>query len=109
MKRITLSVPGMYADHHTLRVREVLSGLEGIISIDASSGGKRVTVVCEDTVSPQEIGAALEKAGYPPNRTPEMPQHLKHTEDGSSWYLLIERVTETEAKDLAMSGDFRRY
>ncbi|MBC7234398.1 MAG: heavy-metal-associated domain-containing protein [Chloroflexi bacterium] len=109
MKKFTISVPSMYADHHVLRVREALLGLPGVVNVVASSAGRRVTVETNDGVTPQEVGRILTEAGYPLNREPALPQLPENSQDGSSWYMLIHRVTKTDRRDLEMSGDFRRY
>ena len=109
MKSLTLRVPAMFADHHVLRVRELLTDLDGVVQVRASAASKRVIIECGDSVSPQDIEQVLSQAGYPPNQDPSLPELSKYAEDGSSWYTLIQRVTETEQKDLEMSGDFRRY
>ena len=109
MTSVSYSVPAMYADHHILRVREALTDLDGVVNVMASAAGKRVTVEYTDSISPGDIEQALIEAGYSPNQDPPMLELPKSTDDGSSWYALIQRVTRTEMKDLEMSGDFRRY
>lgn len=109
MKNLTFRVPAMYADHHVLGVRGALANLAGVTRVMASAASRQVTIDCEDSVSPEEIEQALAKAGYSPGQEPALGQPTKHGEDGSSWYVLIERATETEVKDLEMAGDFRRY
>jgi len=110
MERLTLYVPAMYADHHVLRVRQILSELEGVANIVASSAAKRVILEYDPThISPLDIERTLSDAGYPPNQDLPLPKLPNHPEDGSAWYSLIQRVTETERKDLEMAGDFRRY
>ena len=37
MKTLTLQVPIMYADHHVLRVRDALNGLDGVAETTASA------------------------------------------------------------------------
>jgi len=109
MNKFSISVPTMYADHHVLKVRQALEGLEGVASVVASSAGHRVTVETDDGVTPQQVGQVLAKAGYPPNQEPEMPDLLENSKDGSPWYRVVPRPTLTHAQDLALSGDFRRY
>ena len=38
-----------------------------------------------------------------------MIEFPKRHEDGSAWYLVLDRKTTTERKDREMAGDFRRY
>jgi copper chaperone CopZ len=110
MKRLTLSVPAMYADHHVLRVREALAGQKGVQEMVASSARKKVTVDYDESVtSAAEIEQTLARAGYALDRSPQIPLAPKQTEDSSAWYTVMYRVTKTEMKDREMAGDFRRY
>lgn len=109
MKSLTYSVPTMYADHHVLRVRGALSDLAGVSRVVASAASREVSVDCEDAVSAEEIERVLAEAGYSPGEDAAFAAPVKHTEDGSSWYAIIQRATGTEMKDLEMSGDHRRY
>jgi len=110
MKELTFSLPAMYADHHVLRVREVLAALDGVTEITASAAQRKVTVAFEDgTVSPQRIEQALAEAGYAPGEELALSVSPKPSQDGSAWFSVLHRVTKTEIKDLEMSGDFRRY
>lgn len=66
MKKLTLKVPGMYADHHVSAVREALRSLPGIDDIEASALFKNVTISYEpDKTDPASIGKCLQEAGYP--------------------------------------------
>lgn len=109
MKKLTYSVPAMYADHHVLRVREVLAGIKGVTEIQASAAQRKVTIAVEDGVAPSQIEQALTQAGYAPGVEPSLEPLPQPSQDGSAWYTLIRRITKTEIKDLEMSGDFRRY
>jgi copper chaperone CopZ len=109
MKRIVLEVPGMYGDHHVLRVREVLLGAQGISEATASAARRTVAVKFDEkATSAEAIQETLSGAGYPPDASlaREFPERHK---DGSGWYLLPSRRTTTERKDREMAGDFRRY
>ena len=110
MKRLTYSVPAMYADHHVLRVREALATIGGVTEITASAAQKKVTIAFEDgVISPERIEQALAEAGYAPGEELALSASPKPSQDGSAWYTVLHRVTKTEMKDLEMSGDFRRY
>jgi copper chaperone CopZ len=109
MKSLTYSIPAMYADHHVLRVRGALAALAGVSQVEASAASRKVSVDCEDSVAAEEVEKALVQAGYSPDEETALAPPVKHTEDGSSWYAIIKRTTETEMKDLEMSGDHRRY
>ena len=110
MPKLTLNLPAMYADHHVLRVRAALASLSGVTHTVASAGKKQVTIEYDEAaVSPAGIIQKLVAAGYSPDQVLPLPTLPKSTEDRSAWYMLIHRVTQTEIKDLEMSGDFRRY
>jgi len=101
MKSITLSIPSMYADHHVMGVRQALLGLDGVESV----------VVQHDdaVVSADALGRVLAEAGYPAEVPVELEPTLQPSKDGSTWYTVIQRLTNTDRRDLEMSGDFRRY
>lgn len=110
MKDTVIDVPAMYADHHVLRVREALLGIQGVGEVVASSARRRVAVSFDEKATSLEaIRDALSSAGYPPEQMPEMIEFPKRHEDGSAWYTVLDRITITERKDREMAGDFRRY
>jgi copper chaperone CopZ len=110
MKKTVIKVPGMWADHHVLRVRQALLGLEGVGDVVASSARRTVLVHFDEaTLSEDGIRQALEAAGYPPEQPPAMIELPERHKDGSSWFVVLDRKTTTEQKDREMAGDFRRY
>ena len=110
MKRTTLSIPSMYADHHVLGVRQALIALKGVESVLASAAKKAVVVQHDErAVSAEALGRALGEAGYPVETPVELEPALQPSQDGSAWYTVIQRITSTHRRDLEMSGDFRRY
>ena len=110
MKKATLNVPKMYADHHVLAVREALSKLSGVEEIHASAARKVVTVEYdEQAVTPDKIQETLRAAGYGPRDEPDVPRLPAATDDNSPWFRFIPRHTWTNMVDLEMSGDFRNY
>ncbi len=110
MKRTTFSVPMMYADHHVLRVRQALLDIEGVDSVVASAAKRLVVVQHDEKLAPAEtLAIALAQAGYPVGAPVELEPALPPSKDGSAWYTVIERLTNTDRRDLEMSGDFRRY
>lgn len=110
MARIVIEVPGMYGDHHVLRVREALLSTSGVQEVTASAARRQVAVgFDESATSGEAIQDALAAAGYPAEGSPAVPVFPKRHEDGSGWYLLPDRGTTTERKDREMAGDFRRY
>jgi copper chaperone CopZ len=110
MRRIVVQVPGMFADHHVLRVREALLKTAGVEDVTASAARRQVAVrFDEGATSSETIVGALVAAGYPSDAAPAAMEFPKRHEDGSGWYLLPDRTTTTERKDREMAGDFRRY
>ncbi len=110
MERVVYVVPRLYADHHVLSVRELLANLPGVQDVYASSAFKRVAVSFDPTATTAAaIAGALQGAGYGPDEPLPLAQPLQNKEDGSFWYDLRPRVTETNRLDIEMSGDFRKY
>ncbi len=65
MECLTLTLPAMFADHHVIEVRRVLSELPGLGAIYASSAFLSAEIEYDPTViSPQEIESVLKAAGY---------------------------------------------
>jgi copper chaperone CopZ len=111
MDKVVLDVPTLWADHHVLKVRDVLGALEGVDGVYASSAWKQV-LVSYDTAKTDRaaIEKALADAGYPvgEGEVPVLTQAGKLRRD-PQWAVLGLRVTETNRADLEMSGEFRRY
>jgi copper chaperone CopZ len=109
MKRAIFSVPKMWADHHVLTVREVLTALRGVEDIYASSAWKQLIVSYDpDKLDESAIAGALSEAGYGVGEALELEAEAPSTGD-PSWKELGVRVTKTNQRDLELSGDFRRY
>jgi copper chaperone CopZ len=109
MERLNLSVPAMYADHHVLAVRQVLSQLPGVDEVEASSAIKMVRLSYDPArTNPQAVANALEAAGYG-SRAISFAMPPKNQDDSSAWKTFIRRITDTNPLDLEMSGDFRKY
>lgn len=110
MEKTIFDVPKMYADHHVEAVRSALLQLKGVESVTASSAFKKVVVGYDPkSLKPKAIEEALRNAGYAPGEEWKLPDIVEAKEDSSSWWRIISRVTQTNAKDLEMSGDFRKY
>jgi len=110
MEKAVLDVPKMYADHHVLAVREILSRVAGVEDIVASSAMKRLFVTFDPAVTSRAaIEQALGQAGYGPGDPLGFPAITPAKDDGSFWYVLRPRVTKTNRLDIEMSGDFRKY
>jgi copper chaperone CopZ len=109
MKNVVLDVPAMYGDHHVLGVRQVLLGMDGVKEVTASGARRKVAVQFDETATSAEaIQEKLASAGYSPEAAAATHFPKRH-EDGSAWYMVLDRTTVTERKDREMAGDFRRY
>jgi copper chaperone CopZ len=110
MEQVTFSLPAMWADHHVLAVRQALAAVPGVEEVVASSFYKDVLVQYDPaSVGPDGLEAALHEAGYAPGAEPALPTFVPRIDDTSDWFQFQERVTETDKRDLEMSGDFRKY
>ena len=110
MERVSLAVPKMYADHHVLAVREILSQVAGIEEVAASAAFKRVIVSFDPAVTSNEVvQEALSQAGYGPDDRIDSFALTASKNDGSFWHTHRPRETQTNLMDLEMSGDFRKY
>jgi copper chaperone CopZ len=110
MEKVTFSIPAMWADHHVLAVREALGQVSGVEEVLASAMYKDVLVKYDPaTVKPEALQEALTQAGYAIAQDPALPSHPERTDDASDWFRFQQRVTETDLRDLMMSGDHRKY
>ena len=109
MEQLTLQIPKMWADHHVLAVRKVLSGIDGVREVEASAARKRVSLRYDPSVvGRDQVVQALQSAGYDSTEA-QFPEPPANKEPGSSWFASDLRVTQTNRADLEMSGDFRKY
>jgi hypothetical protein len=107
MAELTLEVPGMWADHHTIAVRGLLRDDAGISGIEASSRDAVVRVTYDPLITdPECIAARLRDGGYATGSpgAGEAPPTSK-----PAWATAGVRVTTTDPTDLSMSGDYRKY
>jgi copper chaperone CopZ len=110
MARVAFNIPAMWADHHVLAVREVLSQIAGVEEVIASAMYKDVWVEYDPgSVELDALSSALAAAGYELAKPPELPAHPERIDDSSDWFQFQERITETDLRDLEMSGDHRKY
>jgi copper chaperone CopZ len=109
MKKTTLTVPAMYADHHVTRVKNLLSPLAGVENVIASSAFKEVVVEFDEKkTSADALAKALTDAGYAPGKEVVVEKSPFATPD-VAWEKLGVRATETNQVDLQLSGEFRKY
>ncbi|NLE76120.1 MAG: heavy-metal-associated domain-containing protein [Chloroflexi bacterium] len=110
MEQIVLELPAMYADHHVLAVRRALQSVKGVDEVVASAMEQRVWIRFDPAqATAPALTEALEAAGYPVGQPPELILIEPAINDGSAWYQMEPRYTETNVADLKMSGDFRKY
>jgi copper chaperone CopZ len=110
MEKVTFSIPAMWADHHVLAVREALGQVSGVQKVLASAMYKDVVVTYDPTtVGPDALKTALAEKGYDIAQSPELPTYPERTDDSSDWFKFQERITETNLRDLELSGDHRKY
>jgi copper chaperone CopZ len=110
MEKVTFSIPAMWADHHTLAVRQALLQVDGVEEVIASALYRDVLVKYDEvTVDAAALGDALARAGYKTTEAPALPTYPERTDDLSDWFQFQERVTVTDLRDLEMSGDHRKY
>lgn len=109
MERITLTVPAMFADHHVIKVKRLLSPLSGVENVVASSAFKQVLVEFDSgKTSTEAIVKTLIEAGYAPGTEAVVERSPDHTPD-PAWEKHGVRVVTTNPVDLQLSGEFRKY
>jgi copper chaperone CopZ len=65
MKKLELSIPTLYGDHHTTAVRSLLEAMDGVSDVYASSAFQQVSLAYDEKkVKPDNIKKALAKHGY---------------------------------------------
>jgi copper chaperone CopZ len=65
MKTKMLEAPALYADHHVTEVRRILSELDGVTEVYASSAFQVVEVTYDEKkINDLEIALKLDEAGY---------------------------------------------
>ncbi len=109
MEKMTLTIPAMYADHHIINVKRLLSPLKGVESVNASGAFKEVTVEFDaKKISRDAIVKALTDAGYAPGKE-QAPERSPFATPDPAWDKLGVRGTTTNPVDLQLSGEFRKY
>jgi copper chaperone CopZ len=65
MTSLVVDVPAMYADHHVVEVRRILSEISGVEAVDASSAFHLVEIRYDpEKTSEDVLTQALDGAGY---------------------------------------------
>jgi hypothetical protein len=101
MEELTLAVPGMWADHHVLAVRDLLREDDAVTFTAASA-----IEYDASRTDPQRITNLLTEGGY---ACGEPEQAAGPPTNKPAWATAGVRITTTNAVDLAMSGDYRKY
>ncbi len=110
MAKVTTSVPAMFADHHVLVVRQVLSALPGVKDVYASSAWQTVIVSYDpEKIKPLDIEKALTSAGYEPGKEPPVLAQSGDRFKDPAWNILGTRTTQTNEMELKISGEFRTH
>jgi copper chaperone CopZ len=105
MEKLQFNLPGMWADHHVLKVRAVLGAMDGVQDVVASSAFRMVVLSYDPAItSAGAIWAALEDAGYSvvTDGTAVIVEGIP-VADGRrdpAWVRLGMRQTRTDERDL---------
>jgi excisionase family DNA binding protein len=95
VETISLEIPRMYGDHHTIAVRQILAQLDGIQEVSASAARRQVRITFDpQVIDAARIAARLAEAGYPThdgNGAAATPPHHKDP----AWAELGLRMTQT--------------
>lgn len=95
-ERMNLELPAMYGDHHVVDVRRILLGIEGVEDVYASSAFQAVEVGYDpEVITPEEITAPLDEAGYTSDFDLPVEQSVPATEQKEKAYF---RHTEAYAE-----------
>lgn len=105
MEKVQFNVPSLWADHHTLKVREVLTQLPGVTDVVASSAFRMVAMSYDPAVTgPEAISQALVAAGYPVAEEGQgvliQPVPVQDGRRDPAWNRLGMRQFKTDERDL---------
>jgi copper chaperone CopZ len=105
MEKVQFNVPNLWADHHTLKVREVLSQTPGVTDVVASSAFRMVAVSYDPAVTNCDaISQALDVAGYPVadgvDGVVAQPVPVQDGRRDPAWNRLGMRQFRTDERDL---------
>jgi len=96
MKKITLEVPAMYADHHVIEVRRLMMEIPGVEDVYASSAFHAVEITCDpEKVDEQLITQVLSEAGYLEELAPPSEIPIAANQDGSQTFFRHTAVFES--------------
>ncbi len=101
MKKLVLDMPSMFADHHVLKVRDILSGVEGVDDVYASSAWGQVMISYDPAkAKPADIEKALANAGYSTTQETPVLVEADSIKRDPKWVELGVRATKTDPADI---------
>lgn len=105
MERLQLNVPDMWADHHVLKVRAILTAMPGVQDVIASSAFRMVSLSYDPALTdPVAIAARLAEAGYPvaTDGAGVISERVPVATGGRdpAWFRLGMRQSKTDERDL---------
>jgi copper chaperone CopZ len=105
MEKVQFNVPKLWADHHTLKVREVLAQQPGVTDVVASSAFRMVAMSYDPAVtSPEVISQSLAAADYPVAVAGQgvvaQPVPVQDGRRDPAWNRLGFRVAKTDPRDV---------
>ncbi len=104
MEKLQLNVPNLWADHHVLKVRALLTALPGVQDVISSSAFRMVMVSYDPAlITPGAIMAELEEGGYPVATDGGVIAETVPIADGKrdpAWTRLGMRQIKTDERDL---------
>jgi copper chaperone CopZ len=109
MASLELTIPSLWADHHVIKVKQLLSPLPGVENVFASAAFKAVEIEFDPgKTSPAALTKALTDAGYAPGEL-QVVEPQGYGRYDPMWETNGVRVTVTNQVDLQLSGEFRKY
>ncbi|MDF1514803.1 MAG: heavy-metal-associated domain-containing protein [Anaerolineae bacterium] len=105
MESVVINLPTMFADHHVLKVRDVLFAVDGVDDVFASSAWHSVIIQYDpEKTEIQSLHQALSAAGYQPDQPTPILATLTGTQfKDPAWADSGPRVTRTDEVDAKMS------
>lgn len=105
MEKVQFNVPRLWADHHTLKVRNALTQVAGVQEVVASSAFRMVIVTFDPALtSSAALAAVLHTAGYPvaegAGEVVAQPVPVADGRKDPAWDRLGFRVARTDARDV---------
>lgn len=105
MEKVQFNLPTLWADHHTLKVREVLTQLPGVSDVVASSAFRMVAMSYDPSVTtPEAISQTLDTAGYAVAKEGQgvltQPVPVQDGRRDPAWNRLGMRQFKTDERDL---------